>query len=170
MSTRPGRREMRLSPARWMLYLALPADERDDILAELDETRAAKFPAGGLRARTWYWRQACSFSVYFIAERYHEASRDRHIDRVRARRAEHDATPATNSSHHAFPSDAPQSSASSDPGPQIAPPELRHRKDHNNMRGLFRDIAFSLRQLTKQPGFALAVVFTLALGIGPNPG
>lgn len=36
------------------------------------------------------------------------------------------------------------------------------------MRGTLRDIGFTLRQLGKQPGFALAVVFTLALGIGPN--
>ena len=36
------------------------------------------------------------------------------------------------------------------------------------MRGTLRDVGFAVRQLVKQPGFALAVVFTLALGIGPN--
>jgi hypothetical protein len=36
------------------------------------------------------------------------------------------------------------------------------------MRATLRDVGFAVRQLVKQPGFALAVVFTLALGIGPN--
>jgi len=158
MSPSHGRRSMRFSPARLLLRLALPRDEREDIIAELDETRALKFPAGGLRARAWYWRQAFSFSVYFAAERYHEASRDRTVDRVRARRVR---------VSHASPHDASQSAGPGDPGSQFAPPDLRYRKDFN-MRGMIRDIGFALRQLGKQPGFALAVVFTLALGIGPN--
>ena len=36
------------------------------------------------------------------------------------------------------------------------------------MRGTIRDIGFTVRQLFKQPGFALAIILTLALGIGPN--
>ncbi|MGD8329733.1 MAG: ABC transporter permease [Acidobacteriota bacterium] len=126
---------MRLSPARLLLRVVLPADERDDIIAELDETRALKFPAGGLRARLWYWRQAFSFSRHFLPER----TRDR----------------------------APHAVAPRASGPQLALPDLRNRKDRI-MRGTLRDIGFAVRQLVKQPGFALAVVLTLALGIGPN--
>ena len=33
---------------------------------------------------------------------------------------------------------------------------------------IFQDLAFSLRTLKRQPGFALLVVFTVALGIGVN--
>ena len=138
-----GALSRRLSPARWLLRLALPGDERDAIVNELDEVQAAKFPARGFRAWAWYWRQAVSFSVYFIAERYHESSRDQAIDRTR------------------------ENTASRDPGPQLAPPDLRNRKDHN-MRGFLSDIAVAVRQLVKQPAFTAVVVLTLALGIGPN--
>lgn len=153
MNRRPAGTLPRLSPARWLLRLALPRDEREQIIAELEETRALKFPAGGRRAWLWSWRQALSFSLYFVAERYHEASRDRSLGSARRRRAE--------------PDDVPRNRPPTDFGPRIAPPDLRHRKDHP-MRGTAKDIGFALRQLVKQPGFALAVIFTLALGIGPN--
>lgn len=200
MNLSRGRRRHRFSPARWLLRRALPHDEREEIVNELDETQAAKFPAAGVRSWLWYWRQAFSFSVYFVAERYHEASRDRTLDRLRATRGSDggdgsrpgresgagrrphaglrsgagddsgssDPATANASPTHVSPIDnAPPSTDPRDPGPQLAPPELRHRKDHD-MRGTLRDIGFTLRQLVKQPGFAVAVIFTLALGIGPN--
>src|SRR6266568_3938210 len=36
------------------------------------------------------------------------------------------------------------------------------------MNGLVQDVRFALRQLSRNPGFALALVATLALGIGLN--
>jgi putative ABC transport system permease protein len=43
----------------------------------------------------------------------------------------------------------------------------RDRKDQA-MGELLRDVGFAVRQLVKRPSFTLAVVLTLALGIGPN--
>ena len=66
--TGPGIRSPRL--ARWVLTHALPADEREFVVGDLEETFAAALRAGkDVRAmRRWYWRMAlgaiASFAVH----------------------------------------------------------------------------------------------------------
>lgn len=78
---------MRLSPrgpARWLLYHALPRDEREFILQELDEVAARRFGGQGLGARLWYLRQTAVFAARFLNERRRELldrSRQRQYDR-----------------------------------------------------------------------------------------
>jgi predicted permease len=51
--------------ARWILERALPADLREHVPGDLQEALQH-------RSRAWYWRQAASFSLHFLAERLRE--------------------------------------------------------------------------------------------------
>jgi len=46
--------------------------------------------------------------------------------------------------------------------------EPRLRKRGFPLEGFTRDLRFTLRQLIRRPGFTFVIVFTLAVGIGPN--
>ena len=64
--------------ARRLLTLALPADERDHILDDLEEVYHVWCRQQGPGpARRWYWREALAFASRFTAERLLEAVRGR---------------------------------------------------------------------------------------------
>ena len=64
---------------RWLLERALPADVREDISGDLEETfRHARQTSGARRAMTWYCGQVMAFSTHFLEERFRE--RYRHAD------------------------------------------------------------------------------------------
>ncbi len=57
--------------ARRLVRWALPEDQRDDIMGDLDEVfRCRSGERGFARARLWYWREALMFSGRFLAERF----------------------------------------------------------------------------------------------------
>jgi putative ABC transport system permease protein len=59
--------------AQRLMALALPADTRDHVLADLAEVYEHQCRSEGPnRARRWYWREAMSFSCGFVAERLRE--------------------------------------------------------------------------------------------------
>ena len=47
-------------------------------------------------------------------------------------------------------------------------PYAQQREREPGMSNLLKDLRYALRSLSKQPGFALAVIFTVALGVGAN--
>ena len=50
--------------ASWILRVTLPAEDRDDILENLEQLHAAKAAdRGRLHAQLWFWRQALSFPL-----------------------------------------------------------------------------------------------------------
>ena len=51
--------------ARWLLGVTLSADQRDDVLANLEELyRFRRQTQGVFAANLWYWKQALSFSMH----------------------------------------------------------------------------------------------------------
>ena len=51
--------------ARWLLFLTLPARERDDVVGNLDDLyRFRRDSRGRIGADLWYWLQALSFSAH----------------------------------------------------------------------------------------------------------
>lgn len=62
--------------ARWLLERALPSDVRESITGDLDEVFQRDCRTYGLRsARRRYWRQAMSFTLHFVVERWRDRRR-----------------------------------------------------------------------------------------------
>jgi predicted permease len=62
--------------ARWLLERALPSDVRESVAGDLDEVFQRDCRTYGLKsARRRYWRQTISFTLHFVAERWHERRR-----------------------------------------------------------------------------------------------
>jgi putative ABC transport system permease protein len=62
--------------ARWLLAQALPADIRESVAGDLDEVFQRDCQSHGLSgARRRYWGQAISFTLRFVAERWHDRRR-----------------------------------------------------------------------------------------------
>jgi len=124
--------------ARWLLGRTLPPDERVGVINELDEAVGMAFPGGGWRAAVWYWGHAVSFALGFTVERLRE-------------KAVAGGVPGNG------------------PGAGGGRPSIRRSGQREGwMGGMRRDLAFAIRALWKRPAFAVAVIATLALGIGPN--
>jgi putative ABC transport system permease protein len=62
--------------ARWLLEYALPTDMRESVTGDLDEVFQRDCRRYGLPgARRRYWRQAMSFTLHFIVERWRDRRR-----------------------------------------------------------------------------------------------
>jgi putative ABC transport system permease protein len=62
--------------ARWLLECALPTDVRESIIGDLDEVFQRDCRRNGLpSARRCYWRQAISFTMHFVVERWRDRRR-----------------------------------------------------------------------------------------------
>lgn len=141
-------------PARWLLEVTLPGDERESITGDLLEVFRARCATGGrTSARFWYWGQSVSFAVLFLRERWRER-------RMGSRAPE------------------PQRAASrwhagSGLGAALPPtwPGTRGNRRWQVSRFLEawgRDLRHAARNLLRSPGFALVTVLTLGLAIGAN--
>jgi putative ABC transport system permease protein len=62
--------------ARWLLEYALPTDVRESVTGDLDEVFQRDCRRYGLSsARRRYWRQAMSFTLHFVVERWRDRRR-----------------------------------------------------------------------------------------------
>jgi len=57
--------------ATWLLCRAIPEEDRDGILGDLEETlRSGMQDTGWLAKKLWYWKQSVSLTARFVGERF----------------------------------------------------------------------------------------------------
>jgi len=135
----PERRE----PPRLAVFLlskALPPEERESVLGDLEEVWAALPHASRTGRSLWYWSQALLLGLSFLGYRI----------RNRLPRSSPGPDPGTG-----FPSGAPLPS----------PTRLSSTREPI-MTGWLQDLRFAFRSFVHRPGFTLAAVAIMALGIG----
>jgi predicted permease len=128
--------------SRFLLSLAVPRDQHDTVLGDLDEEYVERTEKGlgPMRRRLWYWRECASLSRAFVGDRVRER-----FGRVRrARAAARVTTTAVRSSVY----------------------DSARKGRKTEMGVLLKDLVFGFRSLAKQPSSAVISVFVLSIGIG----
>jgi putative ABC transport system permease protein len=126
--------------AAFLLSKALPTEERESVLGDMEEAWAASSDTSGTARRLWYWSQALLLGLSFLGYR------------IRNR--------------------LPRSSPSPGPGPgtssgaPLSSPTPLPSTRESIVTGWLQDLRFAFRSFVHRPGFTLAAVAIMALGIG----
>lgn len=138
----PPRQDRPPSLAAFLLSKALPSDERENVLGDLEQAWYEESTGSRTADRLWYWAQALLMALGFLGYR------------VQRSLSEPRKTSSLGDPNHALASPPP-------------PLHLRSKGD-SAMSGWFQDFRFAFRIFARRPGFAISTVLILALGIGAS--
>ena len=128
--------------SRFLMSLAIPRDQHDTVLGDLDEEYVERVEQGlgSVRARFWYWRECASLLSAFTGDR----TRDwlGWIGRARNAGRKNAVTVQWNVNDVARKGRKPE------------------------MGVIWKDLRFGLRSLAKQPSSAVISILVLSVGIG----
>jgi predicted permease len=132
--------------SRFLLSLAVPRDQHDTVLGDLDEEYAERVDngLGRVRGRLWYWRECASLSRAFVGDLVRDLRRARAAARHVHKTPSRDNTAAVPSTTKA----------------------IARKGRRPEMGVLFKDLVFGFRSLAKQPSSAVISVLVLSIGIG----
>jgi predicted permease len=137
--------------SRFLLSLAVPRDQHDTVLGDLDEEYAERIDKGlgRVRGRLWYWRECASLSRAFLGDRARE--RSKHVGRARAAVRNVSKRSTRNSNTTAVRSNVNA---------------IARKGRRTEMGVLLKDLVFGFRSLAKRPSSAVISVLVLSIGIG----